>query len=76
MTNSFTNESGSTISKQFLVGDVKAIFTKYEEPNKYIFDWFMADKSINLNNTVKYDISSNSLLFKKDFGPIYYKGRF
>ena len=35
-----------------------------------------ADKSISLNKTVKYDISSNSLLFKKDFGPIYYTGRF
>jgi curved DNA-binding protein CbpA len=63
-------------SKQFFIGDVKAIFTKKEQSTEYTFDWFMADKSISFGNTVKYDISANALIFENSFSNIYYKNIF
>jgi len=61
-------------SKQFFIGDVKAIFTKKEQSTEYTFDWFMADKSISLGNTAKYDISSNTLVVFNQ--TTYYKQNF
>lgn len=62
-------------SKQFFIGDVKAIFTKKEQTIEYTCDWFNAYKSIDLG-TVKYDISSNALIFDFNSIPIYYKNIF